>query len=180
MDEAAWQDTIRREEEDRAQKQGKQVVLAVHLSWIRPEDGIRTHKEDYATVKGRLPAGSGLLIGTGGVQRGLMEAVLLLRGQLATVGELEEWFDLKDGAGGKYVEVSMSMPKGSLEEFLSSRQARVEGLEFSAGSRINVQRGEAEMQDLLTARTKGNPYDSDGQTMKLLTEMMRCYRAALS
>jgi hypothetical protein len=149
----------------------KKIVFIVMVSWSRWVGETRTLKDVYTQSKLRLPEGTGLYLGCNEelrAGRGLRyHAVVLLRGKLATIGDLKEWLDL----GEKY---SVREPRTGvkLEKFLQDTQDYCgrEGSEVCS-SRIVVQRGDEETQVMLERQSDWKRYMSS--KVQELTEKMR-------
>jgi hypothetical protein len=128
-------------------------VFVMFLSWARGPEETRTPEEEYDIVKSRMSEtskGSALYVGCGERQLGGIEydAVMLLRGGIATCGQLESWFPLnKDGTDvGLEVREPGSHVKNSkhLEEFLESTQRACGHGGETYGDKITVKWGDWE------------------------------------
>jgi hypothetical protein len=151
----------------------ERVVFCVLVGW-RSERGVTVECE-YERVKGRLPVGSVLYMGSVRRDGALScDAVVLLRKKLATVGELCTWFGIARESG-----VSVPLKgKGELGKFVRvtqeycSREGRL-----TCGERIELQGGDAKTQrevevprwygekavGLLTARMEGYQNDAEAE-----------------
>jgi hypothetical protein len=151
----------------------KRIVFAVLVSWTRGVEDRRTVKEEYATVKARLPEGTGLFLGHTGYERGeYSDAVVLLRGKLATRGDLRTWFDLGlEGTEASFVEPFIGQ---KLEQFLERTQEHCGRNASTCGERVVVQRGDAETLAMLEGLPEVQRHDGGAGVswMPKLTERM--------
>jgi len=121
----------------------KKIVFVLFVSWRREGDSVRTPEQEYATVKAKLPEGTGLFTGcsesmVGGVE---YDAVVVLRGRLATIGDLVEWFDLgAGGAQGRWTEPEKGQ---KLKGFLDVKQQYCGRGGETYGSRIVMSEADA-------------------------------------
>jgi hypothetical protein len=144
------------EEEDRA----KRVVFAVLCRRVGDLTG--TLMEEYATIKSRLPPGTGLILGRS--EDGI-DAVVVLRGTLATVGDLNRWFDVEEEKDMAMVEPQEGQ---NLEEFLKDVQAYCGRLGATCGERIAVGRGDVETLRMLENLEGWKRYAPDSEAVNKL------------
>src|SRR5437016_4004865 len=93
----------RKQEEELTRENTGVIVFAVFVTWARHEGETVPRgslKEEFDAAKARLPEGTGLYMGCteklGAENLGLRahNAIVKLRGKLATVGDVAQWFDL--------------------------------------------------------------------------------------
>jgi hypothetical protein len=142
----------------------KMIIFAVFVSWRRGVASTRTLEEEYEVLRSRVTKrsegskGLALYVGCtevelGGVQ---YDAVIVLRGGVATSGQLESWFD--GNQDGTPVELEVREPGSGvrLEDFLESTQQYCGRGGSTCGERIVVERGDAETQTMvMMERFKG-------------------------
>jgi len=152
------EEDIAREQAGKEEEWTNMFVFAVLLSWARGADETLEPEEEYATLKSRLGQGNGLFVGCsegalGGVR---YDAVIVLRGGIATCGELQNWIVVN--VDGTPVELSILEPGSGvrLEDFLGSAQNYCERGGERYGERIEMRRGDAETMSMVQMeRSKG-------------------------
>jgi hypothetical protein len=134
----------------------------------------RTAEEEYATMKAQLPGGSALFIGC--KEQDATEwvqycAVIVLRGQLATVGDLYTWLNV----GEQWRKLDEPRAGQRLASFLLNTQdyCSRDGSE-ACGERIVVERGDAETQKMIERIGKRGRYES--KVVERLTARMQGYQ----
>jgi hypothetical protein len=159
----------------------KKVVFMVLVEWSVGEGS--NFDEVYAMLKGLVPEGTGLYVGCndvwdGGVQ---CDAVLVLRGKLATVGDLVEWFEqVWDGEEDlKFVERGNGQ---AVEQFLEQVQGYSGRAGITRGEGIKAERGDAEtvaMVERQRARMEEGEDESKDEILKRMNAGMRWHQMTL-
>jgi hypothetical protein len=161
--------------EESRKKLAKRIVFVVLVSWMRDTEETRTVESEYATLKPRLPEGSALFLGHTGCERGeYSDAVVVLRGQLATVGDLRTWFDVGlEGTEASFVEPFEGQ---KLEKFLEDAQEWCARGGETCGVRIVAKRGDVETETMLDRLVVKERYRRDSKWMGELTRRMRWHQ----
>ena len=149
----------------------KKVVFVVYVKWSRGGNETRTLSEEYATVKAKLPEGTGLFIGYNEVLgERKCDAVVVLRGRLATIGDLKRWFEVECSSS----RWTLLEPKTEwkLEDFLRIAQDYCGRGGLTCGRRIKVERGDAETLTLLERLAKRKRYEAEDGRVEALTRKM--------
>lgn len=158
----------------------KRIVFIVQLSWTRVAGETETPEDTYGRMVRRLPAGTGLYVGCSPGGRNY-DAVVVLRGRLATLEELIEWLDV--GRDWRAVE---PQAERTFEEFVVSTQSYCERENReSHGLRIEVERGDAETWRMMKGLRDRKPHGYRlstryGGNVQRLTDRMRGYQGCES
>jgi hypothetical protein len=123
----------------------KRVVFAGVVSWSRGVEWERAPEEECATILSRVPKGTGLFTGCSEAKMGGVDydAVIVLRSGLATIGDLNEWFEVVlGGPEAMFKELSREQ---NMEEYLFGVQEYCARGFGTYGTRLVVERGDAEM-----------------------------------
>lgn len=153
------------------------IVFAGLLSWRCYERGARRLEEEYATVMSRVPEGTEVLLGRT-VEKGgeRSEAFVVLRGRLATIGEVKSWFELEGLAMVKREEFVEVMNVLALQVFVEEMYSYWARQGETCGQRIVVKHGDAETLKMLELlRVKGRSGRSEPCVEKL-TERMKGFQ----
>ncbi len=162
------------------EKYMKKIVFIVFVEWCRKVGERRMPEEEYGEAKSRLPEGTGLYMecsGQGGAERGRQYcAVVVLRAQLATVGDIREWLDL--GERWRVLEPVVGRGLAGWVEDVQSYCGR-DGSE-AHGEPIVVEQGDVEtraMMEGLLVRDSHQLWERGRGHLERLTWMMRKYYA---
>ena len=188
--EPGWVWELRKSADDCRRQLMRRVVFVVMVSWTRPRLETRRLEEEYARLRRRVPEGTALFLGRSeGVESVLREegerfvggsggvkydAVMALRGQLATMGEVKEWV----GLGEDWVNWKVREPVEWLEEkrgekklgrllesslrgFLADVQDEFARGGETCGERVVVERGDVGVLEMLVRMVGRQRYESE-------------------
>jgi hypothetical protein len=128
-------------------------VFVLVVCWTRGPEEVRTPQEEYDIIKSGMSEtskGSALYVGCSERQLGGLkyDAVLLLRGGIATVGQLESWIPVNRDGTGVVLEVrepgSHVRDGRCLEGYLEITQDACGHGGETYGERVRVERGDWE------------------------------------
>jgi len=129
------------------EEQYMETILFVFIvTWWRRVGDTRSRENEYEFVRSRLPLGSGFIMKCDEVvmkfeDRVRYDALIVLRGQLATVGEVKAWLDC-----GENWCVDAPSEGQSFEEFVRYGESQCKldkGKTY--GERINMKEGDEEV-----------------------------------
>lgn len=168
----------------------EKVVFVLMVSWTR--GSVEDRDSEYGRVKARLPEGTDLFVGcnvydekgeelldrpeerVGVGRRVRYDALLVLRGRLARMEEVIEWFELREEVTrGFMVEPSFGGGLG-LKDFMDWVQQKCKLRGETYGSWIIVERGDAETMSMLEKAS--DKERSDETAVERYTERMREYQ----
>ncbi len=167
-------------------EKAKRVVFAVLVSWRRKpstytaaDDERRpTLEEEYNKLMKRLPKGSVLYMGRNSLSEIQYDAVVVLRGSLATEEDVRNWMNTIQGFE---VQPVREPAKGEeLEEFFGWTQAYCGRIGASVyGPELSLAYGDTETQRYLDGLSGRLRYE-DGAAERLTQDMRRYQKSCLS